>query len=363
MQSLAIEPICLGKSAVVMGHPKSGKTVAFVIGILNRISVSEHNTQALVLVPTGELAGIIADYFREIGRLMEGLTVSMFVGEHVLLARRRRDVGISVSVDEEEADKLPHIVVGTPGRVAKLIETGHLKCEHLKVMCLDDADKLLGGDLFSQTRRIVTHIPAEVQKLSFSATIPHDAYEFMGSNAICIRGTEKPTLDRVIQFYINVGTDCTSKLSTLTDIFGRVAIQMCVIFANSKDIVDYLKEYMEREGFMCSHIHSGMSQSEKDKRVQQFRTGADRVLICDDLPRGLDIEQVPVVINFEVPRSKEQYFNRVARYSRNGRKSIVISICEQREMREIREIERTFATSIKELPCDIERILKEDEDE
>jgi translation initiation factor 4A len=286
-----------------------------------------------------------------IGSYMPGLTVALFIGGHPL-----RD-------DQDKALTTPHVAVCAPGRALDLITNGFLRCENVHMLCLDEADQLLRDDFLEQIQRIFSFLQQGRQMLLFSATIPLAAFnimdDFMQNPVRILVRAEELTLDGISQFYVNVG-EPVNKLRTLVDIFGMLPIQKSVIFANKKDVVEYLKQRLTESGFTVSAIHANLTQSERDVIMKDFRVGRSRVLIGTDLiARGIDVQQVTIVINFEMPRDPESYLHRIGRSGRLGRKGVAINICEQKECRTVDQLGRYYRCVIGELPRDIDRIVKE----
>jgi translation initiation factor 4A len=170
---------------------------------------------------------------------------------------------------------------------------------------------------------------------------------------------EELTLEGISQFYVNVGAS-QNKMPTLLDIFGQLPIQKSVIFANQRDVVDYVQGRFTEAQFAVTAIHSAMTQADRDAIMKDFRVGRTRVLIGTDLiARGIDVQQVTIVINFELPKSRESYLHRIGRSARWGRKGVAINICDDKECRMIQDICRFYSTQILELPTDIKRIVQE----
>jgi translation initiation factor 4A len=351
IQSLAIKPILDGRHVIAQAQSGTGKTGAFSIGVLNSIRIEERSTQALLLSPTRELAVQTYQFCKDISEKMTGLTIEIFKG------------GSSVEEDQKRAMTLPHVTIGTPGRILDLINTGHLRCENIHITILDEADEMLSEGFIEQVNEIFSYLSHEVQICLFSATIPIEIFRimetFMRDPVKILVKAEKLTLEGIKQFYINVG-ETSKKLETLIDLYGKLHIQKAVIFANSKQTVDFLVEALEASLFTTSAIHAGLSQLERDSIMKQFRLGATRVLISTDLlARGIDVQQITLVINFEIPKEREKYIHRIGRSGRYGRKGVAINICDQGEMRLLNDIERHYATRIEELPENIGEVLKD----
>jgi translation initiation factor 4A len=351
IQSLAIQPIKEGRCVIAQAQSGTGKTGAFSIGILDIIDLSEKETQALVLAPTRELAEQIYWFFVEIGQRMKGLEIALFKG------------GVSVCEDERRAMSLPHVAISTPGRALHLIEKGFLRCENLKTVCLDEADKLLGEDFFDEIQKIFSFLNPDIQVLLFSATYTRDAFRtiggFMRDPVKILVKTEELTLEGIKQFYVQT-EQMDMKLDTLLDIYGQMSIQKAIIFANSKAQVDEIQATFENAGFGVAPIHSGFDQPARDATMKDFRKGMSRVLVATDLlARGIDVQQITLVINFELPQDMEQYLHRIGRSARYGRKGVAINLCDRQEYQQMQEIQEFYHTKIEELPGNFAEFVKE----
>ncbi|EAY08086.1 eukaryotic translation initiation factor, putative [Trichomonas vaginalis G3] len=351
IQSLSIKPILMNRCVIAQAQSGTGKTGAFAIGILNRIDTTQPTTQALVLAPTRELATQIYYFFVEIGSKMADLKVELFKG------------GNSVADDQAKAQECPHIAVSTPGRALDLISKGYLRCENIQIACIDEADEMLGEGFISQIKEIFEYLNKDIQFLLFSATFPKEILsiidQFMNDPVKILVKAEMLTLEGIKQFYVNVETS-VNKFPTLLDIYGSLSIQKAVIFANSKETVEYLQKSFEANEFNISAIHGGMEQAERDRIMHQFRTGNTRALVSTDLlARGIDVQQITLVINFELPNTAENYLHRIGRSGRYGRKGIAINICDASDMIRIKEIEKIYQTQIAELPADIADLVKD----
>jgi translation initiation factor 4A len=348
VQSLAIRPIIDGRHVIVQAQRGAGKTGAFSIGVLSSIKIEEKTTQALILSPEGSLSVQTYEFCKGISEKMTDLTIELFKG------------GIPVQEDRKRALRLPHVATGTPGRILDLIKTGHLRCENIKIVVLDEADEMLSEGFIEQVNEIFSFLSHKVQFCFFSNTIPTELFRIMETFVrdpikILVKA-EKPTLEGIKQFYINVG-EPSKKLETLIDLYGKLHIQRTVIFANSKQTVDFLVEALEASYFSTVAIHPGLSQLDKDSNMKQFRLGGSRTLISTDLHSGINIPQITLVINFEIPMDREKYIHRILFSKDHDCKGVVINICDSGEMRLIQDIERIYATKIEELPENINEIF------
>jgi translation initiation factor 4A len=350
IQSLAIAPIKEGRSVIAQAQSGTGKTGAFTVGILERVNLSEATTQALVLSPTRELADQTYEFFVSIGNRLPGLNVAIFTG------------GRSVEESQRKAAEGPHIAVATPGRALSLINDGYLRCENMTLVCLDEADELLSTGFLDQIYEIFQFFSEHIQFLLFSATIPGEAFSIMERftrDPVKILVTaEKLTLEGIRQFFVNVDRP-DLKFGTLTDIYGNLSIQKAIIFANTKQTVDSLQQGFEASSFPVSAIHSGLEQRDRSEIMRRFRMGNTRVLVATDLlARGIDVQQITLVINYELPSSDEQYLHRIGRSGRYGRKGVAINLCDRDDMERIQQIEAYYQTRIEELPQDFAEIVQ-----
>jgi translation initiation factor 4A len=306
--------------------------------MLDSIDITQPNTQAIVLAPTRELAEQIHTFLSAIGQRMTDLKVALYIG------------GVAV---ESYTDC--HVAVCTPGRAAHLIESGLLRCENIRMICLDEADKLLGEDFIGQIQMIVSFLQPDIQILLFSATYPSYTLEsiasFIRDPVRILVLAEKLTLEGIRQFYVT--TD--RKFDTLLDIYANLTIQKAVIFANSKSSVDQIQQGLTKAGFAVSPIHSGLA--DREQTMRNFRLGLTRVLIATDLlGRGIDVQQITLVINYELPEDHEQYIHRIGRSARYGRKGVVINLCSPAEFDSLKRIEDFYHTKIEQLPADFGQI-------
>lgn len=351
IQALAIKPIKQGRNVIAQAQSGTGKTGAFSIGILENINTDEKLTQAIVLTPTHELADQTYTFFSSIGNRMNGLTIAEFIG------------GSPKEENQKQAQEHPHVVVATPGRALDLIKNGYLRCENLKVACLDEADLLLEQNFLSQTQEIFEYFQQNIQILLFSATIPEPIFtlmtNFMQDPVKILVKPERLTLEGIRQFYVNVEQE-KYKFPTLLDIYGQLSIQKAVIFANRKETVDFLQKEFQAANFEVSAIHAGLTQVERQRVMHEFRCGNSRVLAATDIiARGIDVQQITLVINFETPLSIENYLHRIGRSGRYGREGVAINICSATEMQTIEQIKRVYHTTIDELPENFAEILEQ----
>jgi translation initiation factor 4A len=318
--------------------------------MLHTIRLREKTTQAMVLSPTRELADQIYTFFCEIGARLPDLTIAVVTG------------GSTVEDSQGRTAALPHIVIATPGRALGLIKAGYLRTENMRTVCLDEADELLSDHFVRPIEQIFSFLSPDLQCLLFSATFPEHSFDIIDEfiqNPVKIQvKSEQLTLEGIKQFYVNA-QDQASKFATLIDIYGGLSIQKAIIFANSRQAVDELESGFHRAGFAVSAIHSGLEQAQRDSVMKDFRTGLTRVLLSTDLlGRGIDVQQITLVINYQLPEDFDQYLHRIGRSGRYGRKGVTINICEQSEMATVAKLQAYYQTAIEELPGNFAEVVR-----
>jgi len=349
IQSKGVLPILKGKDTIAQAQSGTGKTATFAVSILQLIDPEAARCQALVLAPTRELAQQIQ---RVIMCLGEYLKISVHIctgGTNVMDERKRLQEGVQV-------------VVGTPGRVHDMLKRGFLKAEHLKLFVLDEADEMLGRGFQEQIKDIFKLIPGDVQIALFSATMPPEILaltkDFMRDPATILVKNEELTLDGIKQFYIAIDKE-EWKFDTLVELYNNIDIQQCIMYCNKKQRVDELTEKLKEKNFTVSSLHGEMEQNQRDLIMREFRTGTSRVLITTDLlARGIDIQQVSLVINYDLPLSKEKYIHRIGRSGRFGRKGVAINFVTPTDYKFLQEVEKYYNTEVVEMPLDVSNIFE-----
>lgn len=349
IQATAIPKVLSGVDLVAQSQSGTGKTATFVISILQKLDPEKAACQALILAPTRELALQIEKVTRAISKYMN-IEVMACIG------------GTSVRDDSERLKRGVHIVVGTPGRVYDMISHRKtLKTSELKIVCLDEADEMLSKGFCEQIELIFKELPSESQVLLMSATLSPEIIDitkrFMNDAEYILLKNEDLTLEGIRQFYVNVGKE-QWKLETLCDLYNTFTITQCIIYCSRKKIVDWLAEEMGKRDFTVSCMHADMNHQERQDILDEFRTGASRVLITTDvLSRGIDIQQVSLVINFDLPNNKETYIHRIGRSGRYGRKGVAINFVTEQDAKNLKEIEQYYDTQVVEMPEDIKEYI------
>lgn len=348
IQQRAILPFAGGNDLIAQAQSGTGKTATFTIGALQRIDETVLECQALILAPTRELA-------------KQTQKVVLALGDYLGIVCHACIGGTRVSDDIEILQKGVHVVVGTPGRVSDLLERGHLHTDTIKAFILDEADEMLSMGFKDQIYDIFVTLPQTIQVCLFSATMPTDALEitekFMNKPIRILVKKDELTLEGIQQFHIAVERE-EWKLDTLCDLYDTLNIAQAVIFCNTRRKVDWLTDRMKQKDFVVSSTHGDISQQERDVILSEFRTGASRVLITTDLlARGIDVQQVSLVINYDLPRNLENYIHRIGRSGRFGRKGVAINFITNDDVKSLRELEEFYHTQVPEMPANVVEFL------
>jgi len=344
IQQRAIKPILLNHDTIAQAQSGTGKTATFAISALQKLDLSKRECQALILSPTRELAQQTQKVIESLGDYMQA-KVRACVG------------GTAVSEDIRILQEGIHIVVGTPGRVFDMINRRALRMDSVGLFVLDEADEMLSRGFKDQIYEVFKFLPDKVQVALFSATMPSEVLEvtsrFMRDPIRILVKRDELTLEGIKQFYIAVERE-EWKLETLCDLYGTLTITQAIIYCNTRRKVDWLTQKMQERDFAVSAMHGDMDQRERDLIMREFRSGASRVLITTDLlARGIDVQQVSLVINYDLPTNRENYVHRIGRSGRFGRKGVAINFLTLGDVRFLRDIEEFYATEISEMPTDI----------
>lgn len=348
IQRKAINPVLAGRDVIAQAQSGMGKTATFCIGTLGLVDPQLNEIQACVLVHTRELALQVDTVFRYIGKYTD-LRINLSVKG--ILPRENID-----SLQGANGPK-PHVVIGTPGRVLDMIRKSALNTEFIKILVFDEADELLTEGFIEQTQKIVHAMPQSVQIALFSATMSSEFFsitnKFMRNPVNILVKTDELTLEGIKQFYI----DCEKneyKFDTLCDIFSVLVVNQSIIYCNSQKIVEYLNNKLVASNFTVSFIHGGLTSQEREITMSDFRKGKTKVLLTTDLlGRGIDVQQVSVVINYDIPSKVESYIHRIGRSGRYGRKGVAINFITYYDKKRMTNIEQYYNTELQPLPSDI----------
>jgi len=344
IQQRAIRPVIDGRDTIGQAQSGTGKTATFAIGALQRIDFGHRACQTLILAPTRELANQIHKVVLALGDYLK-------VQCHVCIG------GTSVRDDIDVLRGGVHVVVGTPGRVFDMISKRHLRIDDLQTFVCDEADEMLSRGFKDQIYDIFKTLPPNVQVCLFSATMPPEILDmttkFMRDAVRILVKKDELTLEGIRQFYVAIEKE-EWKLDTLCDLYETLTITQAIIYCNTRRKVDFLADQMSKRDFTVSTMHAEMDQKERDLVMREFRSGSSRVLISTDLlARGIDVQQVSLVINFDLPSNLENYLHRIGRSGRFGRKGVAINFVTNNDVRVMKDIEKYYHTQIEEMPMDI----------
>ena len=340
IQAQAIQPIIAGKDIIAQAQSGTGKTAAFTIGALSKVVTTLNKTQVLILSPTRELSVQTANVVSGIGNMMDGLLVSTMFGG-----------GVAFNYHAQT----PHVICGCAGKVFDMFQRNKINGQDIKLLILDEADEMLSLGFKDQVQGIFQYLHEEIQVAIFSATLPAHVYsiteKFMRDPVTISVKAESLTLEGISQYFIALKND-RDKYDVLKDIYSYISLSQCIIYCNSIKRVADLCESMKHDDFPVCSIHSNMDKTEREEAFNEFKNGKYRVLISSDITcRGIDIQQVGVVINFDIPKCVHKYLHRIGRSGRWGRKGVGINFITRTDVDKIREIEAFYSCQIQEMPA------------
>lgn len=348
IQQKSIPIFMSGKDLIAQAQSGTGKTGAFVIGSLQKVNTEVKSTQIIIISPTRELSRQTMNVLEELSKYMDVSYQEVIGGTDVITCR----AGL---------DKSPNIVVGTPGRILDMISKNALFTDKVSTVVFDEADEILSYGFKETIHDIVKRIPETTQICLFSATMPQEVLEltsnFMNNPESILVKKESLTLEGIKQFYINIKVS-DWKFDILKDLYDTISISQCIIYFNSKNKLMEINQRLLEENFPVSFIHGDLSSEERKQTMELFKSGQSRILLSTDLlSRGIDIQQLSLVINFDLPRSKETYIHRIGRSGRYGRKGVAINFITDRDTQNMSEIQTYYNTKVDEMPQDISEYL------
>ena len=343
IQKKGIKPMLNKRDVIAQAQSGTGKTGCFTVGTLARIDPSKPGVQALILSPTRELSMQTKNVIDGIGTFVQGFKSQLLVG--------------GTSTDETIkglVENKPTVVVGCPGRVYDMLRRKKLHPNTLRLIILDEADEMLSSGFKEQIYNIFQFMPSEIQVGLFTATLPHDLMslteKFMRNPVKVLVKAEQLTLEGISQYYVGLDSD-EQKYECLKDIFSSLSMAQCIIYCNSVRRVQDLYDAMMADNYPVAQIHSGMEKEDRSRSYKEFRAGTQRVLISSNVTaRGIDVQQVSTVINFDLPKCVHTYLHRIGRSGRWGRKGVGINFITRRDSRKLKEIEQHYSTQITEMP-------------
>jgi len=341
IQQQTIPLLMAGRDVIGIAQTGTGKTAAFALPILHRLSANPRpaarkGCRVLVLSPTRELSGQILDSFRAYGRHLR-LRSTLAIG------------GVSMGKQVRSLLNGVDILVATPGRLLDLVQANALRLNDVEVFVLDEADRMLDMGFIRDIRKIVAKLPAQRQTLMFSATMPRAiadlAAEMLRDPARVAVTPVAATADRIEQRIIRV--DRAAKLATLVDVLREEPIDRALVFTRTKHGADKVVRSLLRAGITSEAIHGNKSQNHRERVLAAFRNGAVRTLVATDIAaRGIDVDGISHVVNFDLPNVPETYVHRIGRTARAGAEGIAISLCDGEEVAFLRDIEKLIRISL-----------------
>jgi translation initiation factor 4A len=334
------------KDIIAQAQSGTGKTGVFTIGVLQKVNTEINKTQAMILAPTRELAKQIYDVITSIGSLVKNMRFHLLIG------------GTSTDEDAHQLKTImPHIIVGCPGRVYDMMRRNNIDSKEINLLVLDEADEMLSVGFKDQIYNIFQYLNANIQVGLFSATMPNELQsltdKFMRNPVRILVKSEMLTLEGIKQYYVALNDD-TQKYATLKDIFNIISMSQCIIYCNSIKRVMDLTDAMINDGFPVCCIHSNMDKLKRDEAYSDFKAGKHRVLISSNVTsRGIDVQQVRTVLNFDLPKCVFNYLHRIGRSGRWGRKGTAINFVTRWDIKTMKDIEKHYQTVIEELPSNI----------
>jgi translation initiation factor 4A len=350
IQTMAIIPIINRRDIIAQAQSGTGKTGSFTIGSLQVVNTSEQFTQVIILAPTRELVKQIESVILTVSDVVENIKIYTLVG------------GTSVVNDSNYLKKnKPHIVIGTTGRIYDMINRKNLQTDKLKLLVMDEADEMLSKGFKEQVHSLFKNFPEKMNIALFSATMPIEVLniteQFMNNPLKITLKPEELTLECIQQYYVAVRND-TDKYDILKDLFSILEINQSIIYVSSRSRVDELYDAMINDGFPVCCIHSSMEKVKREEALKKFRNGQFRVLISSGITaRGIDVQQVSTVINFDITKNVHTYLHAIGRSGRYGRKGLAINFVTKYDINIMKRIEKYYKVNIKELPSNVKDLI------
>lgn len=341
IQSQAIPPLLQGRDLLGIAQTGTGKTAAFALPLLHKLSGDRRpplprTTRALILAPTRELATQIADSIRTYGR-HTGLKHAVIMG------------GVSQHAQVKATERGVDILIATPGRLIDLVDQRRIDLRRTSYLILDEADRMLDMGFIRDVRKLIALLPQNCQSALFSATMPKEIARLAGeilSDPVRVEIAAKSVaVDRIDQRVHHA--DSGAKRRLLSDLLADAALSRVIVFTRTKRGADRVARHLADSGVRVAAIHGDKSQSSREKALDSFRAGKSRVLVATDIAsRGIDVDDVSHVINYELPKDPESYVHRIGRTARAGASGVAISFCDPSERKQLQGIEKLIKRQI-----------------
>ena len=343
IQKQAILPMLKNRDVIAQAQSGTGKTGAFTVASLQLLNEESAESQILVISPTRELSRQTCSVFASISQAMPGVKTKLLVG------------GTSAEGDREDlGNNRPQIIIGCPGRIHDMLRRRYLHPAKIHTLILDEADEMLSSGFKDQIYNIFQYLNSDIQVALFSATMPMElealTNKFMRDPVKILVQKDMLTLQGIAQYYIALDCD-EHKFAALKDLFSTINMTQCIIYCNSIRRTEDLFNAMTKDDYPVSCIHSNLTEAERTTAYNEFKSGESRVLIATDLfARGIDVQQVGIVVNFDLPKNLHIYIHRIGRSGRWGRKGVGINFVTKRDQQKLSEIQAYYGTQIDEMP-------------
>jgi superfamily II DNA/RNA helicase len=350
IQIKGISSINTGRDCILQSQSGTGKTATYLLGVLNRLDMEEKGCQGLIITPTRELASQVFEVATDLSKYTEYKFAKCTGGTDVM--QNKNDI------------KVCNVVIGTIGRIYHMISEKKINVHKLKFIVLDEADELLADGINDKLEMIFEKLPVGIQVVLISATMSMNVFNaskklMHDPIKVLLKNTEV-IVDLISQFYLDVETE-DLKFDTLMDLYNLVSTSQAIIFCNTIRKVEWLEQNLKQNNFTITVIHSNMTQVERDNTVKDFRDGKTRLLLTTDLlSRGIDIPQVNMVINYDLPPNKETYVHRIGRCGRFDKKGVAITMVKMTDMTDVKtfnKMKHFYKMDIREMPDSIEKYL------
>ncbi len=347
IQRIAIKPIIDGHDCVIQSHSGTGKTATFIISALQRIDLSIRAPQVIILSNTRELA-------EQHQRVFKALADHSDVSSYLCIGGDMSNKYMAGTIRNE-------VIIGTPGRIGDMIKRRYLDTSQIQLIIIDEADEVLSSGFQKQVSMIFRSIANEnYQTVLISATIPEEMSELIkyilrkDHISILVKDDEL-TLDGIKQYYADIGENY--KMNALMDVLNNVSISQGVIYCNKKQKADEIRRELMDNNFKCDVLHSDLLPKERKAVLNDFISGSTRILVTTDvMARGIDVQQISVVINYDMPKHPQTYIHRIGRSGRYGRKGLAINFVGHNEMPILSNIQKTYSTHILYLPRNLQEL-------
>lgn len=348
IQKLGIKPIIEKKDLLAQAQSGSGKTATFLIGALQNIDDNSKDQQVLILCHTRELANQIFREAEEISKLL-GTNIALLTG------------GTSQIAERAKLQSQVQMIIGTPGKVKALLQKGLINMSTIKMLIIDEADEMLSMGFIEQINEIISKLDPNTQVCFFSATLPEQIIamtdQALQNPVRILVKNENITLEGINQYHMKCKDD-DEKLQAILTLLENSSLSQCFVYFNSKDRCQRVGVALKEKQIPVEFIHGGLEMAERNKIMNDFRSGTFKILLSTDLlARGIDITQCGLVINYDLPHNYENYIHRIGRSGRFGRRGVAINLVSDKELGEMVQIEKFYQTQIDALPADFNSVI------